>query len=327
MDAVEAIRHAARSEARAFRSGRCAEDVLPEGNEKVPYFCVSRSGAGYAVQGFNHRGHDNEPRMDFVCEFLRTSVLPYVHPKIDVGGYYSIELHDSYSYLPTAESYRNCLTFSRRRGDAHMTVIPNPYQMANYGGAFDAASDSVPWDKKQDLVFFAGSTTGARDPAANQRIQACRWALANRSIARFSITNVVQMSDEAFRAKVPEWASITASPVPAAENYNYKYLLSLPGNTCAWSRLPMILASKSLLLNAHQPDMEWFYPFLLEDTHFLGCDLSTLPAKRAFAASNPQVVQYIIANANRFYGAFLGRNQAALYMVHLLEEIGSNSRP
>jgi Glycosyl transferase family 90 len=330
MDVTEVICHAARTEAHSFRSARSADGVNP----KLPYFCIARRTSSsptvsckYDVSGYNFAGHDNAPRMGFLCDYLKASVLPYVDNRIDVSGYYNVELHDSYSYLPNADDYRNCLTFSRRRKDAHMTLLPNPYQMGNYGGQFDSASDTVAWDKKQDLLFFAGSSTGCRDPLHNARIQACQWSLLNRGVSKFTITNLVQMSEAAYSAAVPEGSTIMSPPVPMKDNYNYKYLVNIVGNTCAWSRVPMALASKSLLVNVYHEDMEWFYPYLLEGTHFLGCGMHTLLSKRAFAASNPQIVQYIIANANRFYSAFLGRNQAALYTVQLLEEIAARSRP
>lgn len=323
MDATELIAHAAASEAKSLRPAREAWEVV---EDKVPYFSIKRNGSnGYAVTGHNHVGHDNESRMDFVCAFLRRSVLPYIDRRIDVSGFYKLELHDSYSYLDAADSYANCLTFSRRIRDSHMTLLPNPYQMANYAGQVEV--DTVPWDKKTDLAYFAGSTTGARDPDANVRVQACRWALGHRGSLDFKLTHVVQMSMDDLKRKVPEWQSIVASPVPIAENFNHKYLVNLPGNTCAWSRVPLVMASKSLLLNVRQSDIEWFYPFMIEGTHFLGGDLESVPDKRRFAASNPQLAHYIVANANRFAATFLGSSQAALYTACLLEEVASRTRP
>jgi Glycosyl transferase family 90 len=323
MDFTELVCHAARSEAKSLRPAQEEEDV----DRRVPFFRIQKkenqlsNDSSYTVTGHNCAGHDNEPRMEFICGFLTQHVLPYVDARLDVSGFYNIELHDSYSYLPNAGDYRNCLTFSRKMNDMHMTLLPNPYQIANYGDAFDANADNVPWDQKSDRLFFAGSTTGDRNPTKNLRIHACKWSLQNPAISDFKITNVVQMNDHAFRVAVPEWRSIVAPPVPQADNYKHKFLVNLPGNTAAWSRVPMIMASKSIMLSMYHEDIEWFYPFLLEGTHFLGFTMETLASKRAFALSNPQITQYIIANANRFHSAFMGRNQAALYTLHLLEEV------
>jgi hypothetical protein len=344
---IECIQYAAKAEARGFRSMRIDDGDDPESSinqsiagGRVPVLRIQRraSTAAYEVTGENHAGHDNEPRMDFIAAFLKERVLPYVDPHIDVSGRYPIELHDSYSYLSNADEYRNCLTFSRRRGDAgRVTLIPNPFQMSNFGGAFDSASDRVPWDQKLDCVYFAGSTTGARDPLRNARVRTCLYALDHlaQAKANLRITSVVQMSDDAFRDAVPRWREIVAPPAPIADNYKYRYLLNVPGNTCAWSRLPMALASKGLVMSlgmhhdedSRTADVEWYYPFLLESVHYLPCTLETLAAKHEFGAANSQLTQYMIANANRFHEAFLGSHQAALYLRTLLEEIAQASRP
>jgi hypothetical protein len=327
MDTLDLISHIAAAEAKGYRRGISREADV---DARVPYFCIKRSASGaryarYEVAGHNAAGHDNEPRMDFVCDFLRTHVLPYVDPLVDVSGFFNIELHDSYSYLPDHEEYRDCLTFSRRKKDSHMTVIPNPYQMGNYGnGQFNnLASDDVPWDKKSDTLFFAGSTTGSRDPLKNERIRACCWALQHPGATNFKISGVVQMSADEFTSKVPQARDIVCDPVPLKANFAHKYLVNIAGNTCAWSRVPMVMASKSLLMHMYHGDMEWFYPLMIEGTHFVGCATHTLLSKHKFARENAQLTQFIIANANKFCSAFLGRNQAALYMTALLESIAA----
>ena len=329
MDTLELICHRARTEAKGYRRGTGASDV----DEKLPFFSITKTPQGqnakkYIVTGHNAQGHDNEPRMEFICDFLRHSVLPFISQECDVSGSYTIELHDSYSYLPNRDAYTNCLTFSRRRDDVHMTLFPNPYQIGNYGnGQFnDLNADKVPWEQKLDTMFFAGSTTGSRDPLSNARIAACLWSLQHPQVSKFRITNVVQMSEELFRARVPRAQEILCEPVPLQENFKYKYLVNIAGNTCAWSRVPLIMSSKSLMLQMYHADIEWFYPMLIEGTHFMGCAEHTLLSKRNFAISNPQLVQFIIANANRFSSTFLGRNQAALYAVSLLEAIAENNK-
>jgi Glycosyl transferase family 90 len=332
MDSLELICHRARMEAKGFRS----DLDVSESDDSIPYFIISKlsdsarltSKSRYDVCGYNFEGHDNAPRMDYICDFLRTAVLPYIDINIDVSGCYNIELHDSYSYRPNRDAYKNCLTFSRDRDHTHMTLLPNPYQLGNYAnGQFnDLSADKVPWDKKSDVMFFAGSTTGSLDPLSNARIAACQWSLKHPDASKFRLTNVVQMTPEEFHAKVPNGNDLMCPMFPVQENFNYKYLVNIAGNTCAWSRIPMIMSSKSLLMHMYHRDIEWFYPMMIEDTHFMGCAFHTLLSKRHFAMSNPQVVQFMIANANKFSAAFLGRNQAILYTVGLLEAISQQNK-
>lgn len=375
MDPIECIRYAAQAEAASFRSLPLPDDDCLDHNMRaavqeaaggvpVPFFTLRREKVlgcshgqdvgvrKYVVKGYAHEGHDNEPRMPFVLSFLQERVLPFIDPRIDVSGVYPIELHDSYSYLPRSREYRNCLTFSRRLSgsdrQAGLALLPDPFQMGNYGGAFDAESDKVPWDQKRDSVYFVGSTTGSRDPARNVRVQAALYAareLRGQNVT-LKLSHVVQMDEATLNGYLHADVSsdsklnlnlnlkdLSCPAAPLEDNYQHRYLLNLPGNTCAWSRVPMILASKSLMLDlrpspatqAFERDVEWYYPFLQDGTHFVGCTLESLASKHAFAVANPQVTQYIIANANRFQTSFLGANQAALYTRDLLEAIASAS--
>ena len=327
MDCLDLICNAGRAEARGYRRGLSSADI----DERLPYFRIQQHATGgkpsYSVTGFNMAGHDNEPRMSFICDFLQASVLPYVDPCTNVSGYYNVELHDSYSYLPNREDYHDCLTFSRRRQDTHMTLLPNPYQMGNYGNMNNLAADTVPWEKKSDVMYFAGSTTGSRNPLANLRVQACLWSLKHSDVANFRLTNIVQMSEADLFGAVPEAKAVLCPPVPLQTHFSHRYLVNIAGNTCAWSRVPMVMASRSVLMHMYHSDIEWFYPMMLEGTHFVGCAMHTLLNKHKFAQANPSHMQAISANANRFCSTFLGRSQAVLYTVALLEAIADARKP
>jgi hypothetical protein len=333
MDTQEAISWAARMEAaRGLRPLTDDAEVadLVEAGEALPVIEVARDPATgrLTAVGRGHEGHDNEGRMAPVCDFLQRRVLPFVEPGLDVRGGYRIELHDSYSYLPRERRvYDNAMTFSRPRAARERSVVvPDPYQMAAYGGML-SVPDTVPWGAKRPTLFFAGTTTGDRDPVRNERIAACRWALSQpRDVADFRITCVAQMTAANARAKVPCFDELLHPQVPHTDHFEHRYQVNIAGNTACWSRVPMVLASGSLMvqLRTHQ-DMAWYYPFLRQDEHYVGAlSLDALPSVRQWCMANEGACQQMVARASRFVLDYLSPMHAALYWLHLLEAAAAN---
>ena len=326
MDVSDAVQHLAQAEARRVRPLSCPDELsaLAEAGRGLPYIRVRRDALGRVVaEGFGHQGHDNEGRMGFLCEWLQRSVLPFVEG--DASGMYRVELHDSYSYLPNASAYENALVFARPRG-AHESValLPDPYQAEGYGGLVSAAAaDGVPWEAKRPAVFFAGTTTGSRDPARNERIRACVWSLTRPPDEVFMrITNVAQMTIGACRAAVPRFDEVLHRPFSVPEHFQYKYQLNVAGNTCCWSRVPMVMASGSLLLHlkTHR-DMLWYYPLLRDGEHYVGVgEIDEIPAVRARCVAQDEWCRQVVARAQRFRSAYLTKGVAALYAAHLIQE-------
>lgn len=334
MDTFAAIRHLARAEAlRGLRpiTDAAELDALAEAGMAVPRLRVARDPASgrLTATGHGHTGHDNEGRMPFLCAFMNQRVLPYVSPgaQADVCGEWRVELHDSHSYLPRARqlpaTYANCMAFARPLDEPARgaSLLPDPYQMGGYGGML-GVPDRVPWAAKRPALFFAGTTTGDRDPARNERIAACVWALRHpREHVDFRITNVAQMEPGAARAAVPEMDRVLHPPVPHEEHHRYRYQVNIAGNTACWSRVPMVLASGSVLVNLRtHADILWYYPLLREDVHLAAVGaLDALPAKRAWLEANPAWCARVVADANRFVADHLSPLHAAHYTVSLLE--------
>lgn len=327
MNNLDTIEYLARAEAKQFAPLRSREDS-PEG---IPYLVIEKSSTSskYDVHFEGHIGHDNEGRAPYVSDFLKTMVLNNVCPDIDVSGIYPMELHDSYAYLDRPnEMYRGALTFSKDMGHRHVIAFPDPYQMGNYGGILSTSfADSLPFEKKQDTLLFAGTTTGSRDPAKNQRIQACLWALNRRPRFEFYVTQVAQMSLQDMAACMPRASleGILHRPISPVDHFKMKYILNIAGNTCCWSRVPMVMASNSLLVNLHHMDGTWYYPLLQDRTHMVTANgLSDLPNTLAFCEGNPAFCKHVIENAKEFVKRYCGRVHAAHYARCLFETMAEN---
>jgi hypothetical protein len=349
MDTSSAIEYLAGSEGLRVKPLARLEDLAAaqRSDKALPWFRIeagqqgssssssSSASSGLAVTEMGgHAGHDNEPRLAHVCSFLQQRVLPLV--RAPVAGYYRVELHDSYSYLPDSAQYRRAgaLTFSRPGGGgAHqdaMALLPDPYQMGDYGGLL-AARDTVSWAVKAPTLFFAGTTTGARRPRDNLRIRACVWARTQpRDVCSFSITNVAQMRSEDARAEwgAQAWDGVLGPPVPHEAHWRHRYQVNLVGNTACWSRVPMVLASNSLLVNVRHADATWYYPLLREGEHYVAVDThEELPAMRRVLMTDDARSQEMVRAAHRFCAAHLTAQHAAQYTARMLEAAADRGLP
>jgi hypothetical protein len=290
---------------------------------KVPYFCINRHqhGSGYSIDAFDFEHHDNAPRMKFYCDFLQRHVIPNIAYNCDASGVYPIELHDTHTYLGQDKGvYDNVFVFAKDSDDRMPCLVPDPYMIANYGGRLQV-KDTREFEAKEGKVVFCGGTTGSMDPKLNERIQVCQWG-ATKPFAHFGITNIVQIKEDIVYNAYPQFR--TQPFMSQEEQYKYKYILSIDGNTACWDRLMWIASSKSLAFKYDSKQILWYYPLLMEDQHFAGVTSDTMEKKYNYFEANPAHAKWIINNANHFVNTFANANAATMYMAHLLEAIAAN---
>ena len=322
MNATDAIISLAQDNGKIFSP--LTEDEIED--IEVPYFEVvkdSNGPAGYNIRMYNFEKHDNAPRMPYYCEYLLKNIFPNVNSKCDLTGYYPIELHDSYSYLNNDKCYDNVLTFSKRKQDKFPVLIPDPFQIANYGGRL-GISDPVKWESKEDKVGFFGVTTGNKDPRKNQRLNICKWSIDNRDISEFYITRIAQIEPNNVIKHYPNFNKMSCNPVQQETQYKYKFLLSADGNTASYDRLCWIMKSNSLLFKYESDDILWYYPLILENTHFASVTTDTLRSKYEFYKNNPNISQLMTTNSNQFVKTFITPVNTMLYTTYLFENFADN---
>lgn len=291
--------------------------------------------------GWGHEGHDNEPRMTVVCNFLNRCVLPYLEGSggfgNSVSGRYAIELHDTYTYLDRPAAYahddagweaahRNTMVFSRGATDAHPTLIPDPFQMTNYAGKLDEIVDTKPWEEKTPAMFFAGTTTGSRDAVRNQRVRRCVWSLGHRDVAHFYITRIAQMDPRAALLAVPRLSEVLHDVFPEGHHVNYRVAANIAGNTCSWSRVPAVLRTRSVLFDYAQPDVQWFSGALREGTHYVSVSDDDVLTRFHEYVHDKIKCQAMCDAANRFAASFTRPMHAAIYFKTLLQTAAINSK-
>lgn len=289
----------------------------------LPYFKLLRAEGRYKISMHDYENHDNAPRMPFVTQWLSKNVFPNVHG--DLTGCYPIQLHDSYTHIGNGDEI-SCLTFAKNRFHRSPVLLPDQYMMSSFHGRLNE-QDTIPFEQKMSKIGFCGVTTGATNPIYNQRIKVCEWGVANTDITDFKLTGIVQMDPTRVVAQYPDIGRFLLDRyVDQKDMYRYKYLLSVDGNTASYDRPCWIMNSKSLLMKYSSPDILWYYPFMMENEHFVSIDgLHDIRKTYMFAQSNPGHVQRIISNANQFVKNYLqSTSTAVLYTTHLFETIAAN---
>jgi hypothetical protein len=345
MDTSTAIAMLARGEARRIKpvrgcdgnnsNGRDLDRALDELDapigRRIPAFTIeNEKGRMRAIPlSYRDRTHDNAPRLMHLCSFLNRSVLPLVDPEAGLRGTFRVELHDSYTYLPRREAYANVFSFGRAvdARERDVALLPDPYHMDGFGGLVERASlDPVAWADKAPKLFFAGTTTGDRNPLVNARLRACAWGATRPDMANLHITQVAQMSlDSIVGAYTPQVAHAMMGPhAPLEAHFKHRYVLNVVGNTACWSRVPMILSTGSVMVHARHPDATWYYPLLREGRHYVAADSANGPdLERAlqFCRSYDRQCKDMVREANVLARQlFSSSAPAAAYAAELLTE-------
>lgn len=317
-DRVHALASAEAGRIRKFRDAEEEEgDRRDLGLPAVPLLHVSRSFSGsWTVSSSGEHGHPNEPRMPFIRDWIARDVL-LPSTEGDPTGTYRLQLHDACSYLPRGADFQNVLSFGRTPG-ACVAMFPDPYQASGYLGE-EAVIDDVPWEAKRPTVVFAGSTTGHTDPDKNARVLACLWALDHPRETDFRISAVVQMCPYDVRGQVH---AVIAPHLPAQLIFRHRFVANIVGNSACWSRVPMVMGSRSVLFHVPHDDMVWYTPAMQAGVHYVECPtLDSILSCRRSCLADDAGCRHMTLQANDFQRRLLTRGAAVEYAVRLLCDI------
>lgn len=293
----------------------------------VPLLHIRKGASGgWCVSSSGEKGHPNESRMPVVKQWMERDVFPLcLHgASMDMTGTYRLELHDSYTYLPRAEDYRNILSFCRSSAGttgASVALLPDPYQACGYSGLLGAVDD-IPWETKRPTVMFAGSTTGRVNPEENKRVMACIWALDHKPQTDFRISAVVQMRPYDIIRRMPVIRDIIAPHVSPQVQFQHRFLANIVGNTACWSRVPMVLRSSSVMFHMPHDDIAWYYPMMRAGVHYVECaSHDAILQNRMTCMSDDAGCRHMTHEANTLYNSYLTREAAASYTLQLLFDV------
>jgi len=222
------------------------------------------------------------------------------------------------------DTYHNNLgimVFSITNSNQQNILIPDYYSMKNYDGKLDI-KDNLLFDKKSNKAIFVGSSTGSINSRVNERLNLCNNFINNNHIKCY-ISNFCQISMSDINNEYPNYRLFSSRHIPISKQLEYKYIINVDGNTCAWDRIPWILNSNSLCLKKKSSHKCWYYDFMNKDEHFIEFVNDDEIEKKINTISLNECNK-IINNANEFCNNYLRRNCHLEYMSKLLYYISKN---
>ena len=191
------------------------------------------------------------------------------------------------------------------------------------------------WDSKINKVVFRGSSTGEGVTIdTNPRLKVCSiqddrldvgitsWNLRPRAhpvvSQRAGPTHREGFGLHTISEDIQNSIGLK-EPLDSMEQSGYKYILHIPGHSCAF-RLSMELGMNVVVLLVKSPYTLWFHKFLLEGTHYLHVksDLSNLSEVMDWCWANPEKCKKIAENAKTFYDTYLSQNGVLDYWQKVL---------
>lgn len=205
-----------------------------------------------------------EKRSEIVLKYLKKLLEKY--HDWDIRGVFVIGTGDSYS-VPV----KGRLVFSKKEGSEEV-LIPDLYAMGNYDGDLDSI-DQVKFSDKLDRGIFIGASTGSISPPANERLRACYIAHKYPGYFESYLSgNLLQLQEEEVSKYYPDYTSYFMKGMNKEQQYKYRYLINIDGNTCAWNRLPWILNSNSVSIKVESNNICWYYPILKRTRSYVSCE-------------------------------------------------------
>ena len=71
-------------------------------------------------------------------------------------------------------------------------------------------------------------------------------------------------------------------------------------------------------------DMLWYYPLLIDGTHYVGVERDEIVKKIQYYNSNPKEAQFIVQNGNELAKKLFNQNMCRRYLINLFQGIAHN---
>lgn len=168
-----------------------------------------------------------------------------------------VDISDCFDASVPASTFR----FAKLPSDPH-ELIPNAYFLDRR----HRLPPPLPWERKQDTVYFRGSLTGTVQSRENARAAAC---LVARTIpdADCKLT-MFQQTPAELRAEL-EQEGITCRRDRVNALNSHRYLLDIDGNSSSWHRFWLIGMFRSVPIRFETQWQECWHALVHEGEHFV----------------------------------------------------------
>jgi len=191
------------------------------------------------------------------------------------------------------------------------------------------------WKEKENKIYWRGGPTGANGKNLDYNIKNFN------KLPRLSLVMLSKLYPEKIDAKFVGNGEFSDDKsgndlrsiinilfgekqqrVDEVDHLNFKYLISVDGNTCTWRRVPWIMLSNSVLIKQESSNVEWFYSAIKPYVHYVPVknDISDVFSKLDWLKENDQQLKAISENASKFVEENLMPEDIESYMVIILNQ-------
>jgi uncharacterized protein (DUF1697 family) len=278
--------------------------------DQVNYHAIMKG--SHFIQGITkHTEHVDftVTNRNIICSFLRgVQMLPDRLIDISLHDYVGIQMNNS-------EWPHSILGFSKSKSDCHNLLIPDLYAMQDYKGALEK-KDTLPTRDKKNKMLFIGVSSGKDTFEMNRRVAMCRYAKGKDWIESY-LSGIVNFSPRASSYLT----KFLHAPMTHEEQYQYRHILVIDGNTACWDRLPWVLASQCVCWKEESNDECWYYAFLKPWVHYVPFTRDTLWDTWLKVKDDIELQERLVQAGNEFVEDFLRRERHQLYMQTLMDHI------
>lgn len=191
------------------------------------------------------------------------------------------------------------------------------------------AAQAVDFDARLEVIKWRGRLSGSDYPTIENCEGFPRYRLLVMSLQHPDVIDA-RLTDDAnlagsesavtLKQRLEIMFGSRADPLPPADFVRYKYLVSLDGAVSAWKRVPLILASGSVLMLQHRWH-QFFYPGLQPWVHYvpLKPDISDIRERYGLLRAQPAWARAIAENGQRFAQEVLSPEALENYFVEILD--------
>lgn len=221
-------------------------------------------------------------------------------------------------------------------------LLPDAFMLENYwhdlSQRIENTAQDIPWKNRANKIFWRGAPSGSLE---SEFYNSAGYNVDNiDKLPRLSLVILSKLYPEIIDARFTYPINSKSksgkelkevldllfyndySRTREEEHLNYKYLISLDGNTCSWVRIPWIMLSGSVLVKQETSKLQWFYPALKAYKNYVPVNekLTDLFEQYNWMKNNDEEVYIIAQNANNFIKNNLIPEHIEAHMVITLNE-------
>jgi hypothetical protein len=186
-----------------------------------------------------------------------------------------------------------------------------------------------PWDQKINKIFWRGATSGAAKTPYTidnfDKLPRLTLVMLSKSYPDLIDAKFSSYDREVFTKntkKIESFIKDDLHQLNEVDHLEYKYLISIDGNNCAWRRVPWIMLSNSVLIKQETSKIQWFYPAIKPYFHYVPVkeNLSNIFSQFQWMKQHDLESKIISLNATNFVENNLMLEDIEAHMVLILNE-------